>query len=43
MAEILEFIVHPEIANSPDRLHAFLVGELGTNVLNKHQYRIESW
>jgi uncharacterized FAD-dependent dehydrogenase len=41
MAEILEFIVHPEIANSPDKLHAFLVGELGTNVLNKHQYRIE--
>lgn len=41
MADFLEFIVHPEIANSPDKLESFLTSELGTNVLNKHQYRIE--
>lgn len=41
MADILEYIVHPEIANSPEKLHSFLESELGTNVLNKHQYRIE--
>ncbi|MEY2792022.1 MAG: hypothetical protein RJA76_14 [Bacteroidota bacterium] len=41
MADILEYIVHPEIANSPEKLQTFLEGELGTNVLNKHQYRIE--
>ncbi len=41
MASILEFIVHPEIANSPQKLHEFLLNEIGTNVLNKHQYRIE--
>ena len=41
MADFLEFIVPPEVANSTEKLHAFLEGELGTNVLNKHQYRIE--
>lgn len=41
MPDYLEFTVHPEIANSPEMLHSFLEAELGTNVLNKQQYRIE--
>lgn len=41
MASIFEFIVHPEVANSPEKLNDFLASELGTNVLNNHQYRIE--
>ncbi len=41
MVDIYEFIVHPEIADSSDKLHAFLLSELGANVLNNHQYRIE--
>lgn len=41
MPTIFEFTVHPEIANSPEKLNDFLASELGTNVLNNHQFRIE--
>ena len=41
MLELKDFVVSPEIAHSPELLRAFLISELGTNLLNSCQYRIE--
>ncbi len=41
MLELKDFVVGPEIAHSPELLRAFLISELGTNLLNSCQYRIE--
>lgn len=41
MLESRDFVISPEIAYSPEQLHLFLLSELGANLLNNSQYRIE--
>ncbi len=41
MPEFKSFVLDPAVANSPELLHEFLVAELGANLLNSSQYRIE--
>ena len=41
MLESRDFVISPEIAYSPEQLHQFLLSELGANLLNNSQYRIE--
>lgn len=41
MFEIKNFIVSPEVVYSSEQLHQFLLSELGANLLNSSQYRIE--
>jgi uncharacterized FAD-dependent dehydrogenase len=41
MLESKDFVISPEIAYSPEQLHQFLLSELGANLLNNSQYRIE--
>lgn len=41
MPEFKSFVLDPAVANSPELLHEFLRAELGTNLLNSCQYRIE--
>ena len=41
MLESRDFVINPEIAYSPEQLHLFLLSELGANLLNNSQYRIE--
>ncbi|RXK52269.1 NAD(P)/FAD-dependent oxidoreductase [Aquirufa rosea] len=41
MLDLKDFVVSPEIAHSPALLHEYLISELGTNLLNSYQYRIE--
>ena len=41
MLESRDFVISPDVAYSPELLHAFLLAELGANLLNNSQYRIE--
>ncbi len=41
MPEYKSFVLDPAVANSPELLHEFLRAELGANLLNSSQYRIE--
>ena len=41
MLESRDFVISPAIAYSPEQLHQFLLSELGANLLNNSQYRIE--
>jgi uncharacterized FAD-dependent dehydrogenase len=41
MLESRDFVISPDIAYSSEQLHQFLLSELGTNLLNNSQYRIE--
>ncbi len=41
MPEYKSFVLDPAVANSPELLHDFLLAELGANLLNSSQYRIE--
>lgn len=41
MPEYKSFVLDPAVANSPELLHEFLLAELGANLLNSSQYRIE--
>jgi uncharacterized FAD-dependent dehydrogenase len=41
MPEFKSFVLDPAVANSPELLHEFLLAELGANLLNSSQYRIE--
>jgi uncharacterized FAD-dependent dehydrogenase len=41
MLESRDFVITPAIAYSPEQLHQFLLSELGANLLNNSQYRIE--
>ena len=41
MLESRDFVISPSIAYSTELLHQFLLAELGTNLLNNSQYRIE--
>lgn len=41
MLESRDFVISPIIAYSPEQLHEFLLSELGVNLLNNSQYRIE--
>lgn len=41
MLESRDFVISPEIVYSPEQLHEFLLSELGVNLLNNSQYRIE--
>ena len=41
MLESRNFVISPDVAYSSELLHAFLLSELGANLLNNSQYRIE--
>ena len=41
MLESRDFVISPSIAYSQEELHQFLLTELGANLLNNSQYRIE--
>jgi uncharacterized FAD-dependent dehydrogenase len=41
MIESRDFVISPSIAYSQEQLHQFLLSELGANLLNNSQYRIE--
>ena len=41
MLESRDFVISPSIAYSQEQLHQFLLSELGVNLLNNSQYRIE--
>jgi uncharacterized FAD-dependent dehydrogenase len=41
MPEFKSFVLDPAVANSPELLHEFLTTELGAQLLNSYQYRIE--